>query len=315
MAHLGFGNTCGSASAAVDALFTRNKKSGAFERDIGDGLCVVRVTEDSPLLPAVIDIIARSECGSTTTAPDPLLDWVYAPRKEDVYEPLETEPSKDRQDWFRWFATYSVYFGIARNGTYALVDQASRQVKAAAVTGPPGTVEFGRMSTGEMEQNLRRAGMNLAIEILVKNQRNKALGMWQSAAQNSACLGKHLYILFFDTAPEWQGRGCGGTLLRFLGDVADVDGVESFLETAGKRNTTFYARKGGFEEVARSPVASFDHDGGGVAMRRSPRRSAAIELKKVSAKKEEPRHAFAPKRPTGPLSNRCGVCGVHKDMH
>jgi len=187
-------------------------------------------------------------------------------------------------------------------------------VKAAAVTGPPGTVEFGRMSTGEMEQNLRRAGMNLAIEILVKNQRNKALGMWQSAAQNSACLGKHLYILFFDTAPEWQGRGCGGTLLRFLGDVADVDGVESFLETAGKRNTTFYA-KGGFEEVARSPVASFDHDGGGVAMRRSPRRSAAIELKKVSAKKEEPRHAFAPKRPTGPLSNRCGVCGVHKDMH
>merc|ERR1712167_425350 len=141
---------------------------------------------------------------------------------------------------------------------------------AAAVTGPPGTVEFGRMSTAEMEQNLRRAGMNLAIEILVQNQRNKALGIWQDAAQKSAGLGKHLYILFFDTAPEWQGRGCGGALLRFLGDVADVDGVESFLETAGKRNTMFYANKGGFEEVARSPVGNFDHEGGGVAMRRMP---------------------------------------------
>eukprot|EP00662_Eupelagonemidae_sp_cell21_P013608 gene13608-25481_t len=74
----------------------------------------------------------------------------------------------------------------------------------AAVTGPPGTVEFGRMSSGEMEQNLRRAGMEMAIEILVQNPRQKALGAWQAAAQKSAGLGKHLYVLFFDTAPELQ---------------------------------------------------------------------------------------------------------------
>lgn len=244
MAHLGFGNTCGSTSKAVDALFTK-QRDGTMERDIGGGFSVVRVTEDSPLLPAVIDVIARSECGSTTTAPDPLLDWVYSPRTEGVYGPLPVAPSSDRVEWFRWISTYSVLFGNARNGTYALVDQASRQVVAATVVGPPGTVEFGRMSTGEMEQNLRKAGMNMAIEFLVHNQRNKALGMWQAAAQESASLGKHLYILFFDTAPECQGRGCGSALLRFLGDVADADGVVSFLELRGRETPLSIPTRGG----------------------------------------------------------------------
>jgi len=314
MAHLGFGNTCGSTSKAVDALFTK-QRDGTMERDIGGGFSVVRVTEDSPLLPAVIDVIARSECGSTTTAPDPLLDWVYSPRTEGVYGPLPVAPSSDRVEWFRWISTYSVLFGNARNGTYALVDQASRQVVAATVVGPPGTVEFGRMSTGEMEQNLRKAGMNMAIEFLVHNQRNKALGMWQAAAQESASLGKHLYILFFDTAPECQGRGCGSALLRFLGDVADADGVVSFLETAGTRNTAFYSNKGGFEEVSRSPVASFDHEGGGVAMRRLPRPSTASTISTFPEGEGINQHLFSPKRPHGPLSSRCRMCGDHKDQH
>ena len=271
MAHLGFGNTCGSTSSAVDALFTR-QPDGSMARDVGGGLKVVRVTEDSPLLPAAIDVIARSECGSTTTAPDPLLDWVYSPRTEGVCTPLSQPPSKDRVAWFRWMATYSAYFGMGRNGFYALVDQASGQVVAATITGPPGTIAFGRMSTGEMEYNLRKAGMAMAIEVLVYCRRNNVLGEWQGRAQEMAQLmKKHLYVLFFDTAPEWQGRGCGSVLLRFLGDVADADGVDSFLETAGTRNTTFYAKKGGYEEVHRSPVATFDFEGGGVAMRRLPR--------------------------------------------
>jgi len=312
MAHLGFGNTCGSTTPAVDALFTKGK-NGSMERDVGGGYSVVRVTEDSPLLPAVIDVIARSECGSTSTAPDPLLDWVYKPRSEGVYGPLSASPSSHREAWFRWMSTYSVYFGIARNGTYALVDQASRKVVAATVTGPPNTIEFGRMSTGEMEQNLRKAGMEMAIEVLAHNQRNKALGMWQQQAQESVGLGKHLYVLFFDTAPEWQGRGCGSALLRFLGDVADVDGVVSFLETAGTRNTTFYAKKGGYEEVVRSPVASFDHEGGGVAMRRMPQRAAStISTFQVD---EDRCSVFSPKRPNGPLASRCSVCGEHRDRH
>lgn len=314
MAHLGFGNTCGSTSCAVSALFTKTR-TGDGHREIGGGFTVVQLSEGSPLIPAVVDVIGRSECGSTATAPDPLLDWVYKPRTEGVFTPLLESPSPHRQSWFRWLAEYSVHFGIARNGTYALVDQASGQVVAATVTGPPGTVEFGRMSTGEMEQHLRKAGMEMAIEVLTRYPRNKVLGEWQGQAQAKAGLGrKYLYVLFFDTAPEWQGQGCGSTLLRFLGDVADADGVVSFLETAGTRNCAFYARKGGYDEVHRSPVASFDHEGGGVGMRRLPLESG-MSQPPSAVPGADSGHKFSPKRTTGPLASRCRTCGEHKDHH
>ena len=70
----------------------------------------------------------------------------------------------------------------------------------------------------------------------------------------------------FATDPEYQGRGCGSALLRFLGEVADTDGVPAYLETAGARNVGFYSKKGGYNEVGRSQVASFQAEGGGVAM-------------------------------------------------
>ena len=40
--------------------------------------------------------------------------------------------------------------------------------------------------------------------------------------------------------------GCGSALLDFLGKVADVDGVVSYLETAGNKNISFYSKKGGY---------------------------------------------------------------------
>ena len=47
----------------------------------------------------------------------------------------------------------------------------------------------------------------------------------------------------FATSPEYQGRGCRNTLIEFLGDLADVDGVESYLETAGVRNIIFMPKR------------------------------------------------------------------------
>ena len=58
-----------------------------------------------------------------------------------------------------------------------------------------------------------------------------------------------LYVSIFATAPDCQGQGCGSLLLNFLNDVADADGVCSYLETAGVRNTMFYTKKGGYQEV------------------------------------------------------------------
>lgn len=233
--------------------------------------------EDHRLLPEVIEVIARSECGTVNTPPDALLDWVYAAREHNVFGPLPTAPDAARLAWFRWLTAYCVHFGLKRGSVYALVDPASSRVVAATVTGPPRAVPFGRMSPEEMGLNCRKAGMSLAAEVLL-NPRMKSLGMWQGNTEETLGMaGNFLYVVMFATAPEWQGRGVGTVLLRFLGDVADADGVASYLETAGVRNTTFYARKGGYDEVARSPIGAaggFGHDGGAVAMRRPPQASA-----------------------------------------
>lgn len=267
--NLGFADPYGTTSRAVDALFT----GGA--RDLGGGLRVVRVGDGDRLLAATIHCLAAGECGTTSTAPDPLLDWVYEPRDaSDVYKPLAAPPSAHRLQWFRWLISYSAYFALARNGLYALVDADDpRRVLAAAVTGPPGTIPYGRMSGGEMGDWCHKAGMEMAIEVLANNKRNSVLGAWQGQAHGDGDQ-RHLEIVIFATSPECQGRGVGTALLRFLGEVADADGVPAHLETAGSRNAGFYARKGGFQVVHSSPVASFDHEGGGVAMQRPPRARA-----------------------------------------
>lgn len=331
MAHLGFSDCWGSTSSAVDALFTQ-QNNGSLERAVGD-FRVVRVDEASPLLPEVIDVITRSECVTTTTAPDPLLDWVYSARTQGVCGPLPKSPSSERVAWFRWLSTYCVHFAISRGGLYALVDPDSGHVVAAAATGPPRTVSFCRMSGEEMGINIRRAGMSLAPEILCHNLRMKSLGMWQYNSQEKFCPGgNYLYVVMFATRPEWQGRGCGSALLRFLGDVADADGVVSFLETAGCRNTSFYSKKGGYQEVERSPIATFEHEGGAVAMRRSPQQSNVNNNRsntgrpcnntpcrpcpsRAPSSSGSCDHQFSPKLRYGPLASYCRVCDGHRSKH
>jgi GNAT superfamily N-acetyltransferase len=140
-------------------------------------------------------------------------------------------------------------------------------VVAAAYTGPPRTVPFSK-SFEEMGINIRKAGMAYGPTVLL-NPRMKTLGIWLDQMESGQPLGgNYFYISMFATAPEYQGNGCGSALLAFLGEVADTDGVVSYLETAGLRNTTFYTRKGVFNETKRSPVANFTSDGGGVAMLR-----------------------------------------------
>ena len=76
----------------------------------------------------------------------------------------------------------------------------------------------------------------------------KSLGVWMGDMEAGMGLGYNnfFYINMFATAPEYQGMGCGSALLDFLGKVADVDGVVSYLETAGNKNISFYSKKGGY---------------------------------------------------------------------
>ena len=205
MSHLGFGGDLwGRCSRKVDALFTRGPK-GFMERDLGGGFVVVRVDENSPLTLEVIDVIARGECGTTKTAPDPLLDWVFnGVRQSGTFGPLPEAPSAERKTWFRWLITYTIHFGINRGGCYALLDKASRKVVAAAITTPPRTVPFNK-SGDEMTINLRKAGMQMGPDVLL-NPRMKTLGVWMGNMEEgvaSTLRGNFLYTSMFATAPEY----------------------------------------------------------------------------------------------------------------
>ena len=93
---LGFADPYGSTSRAVDALFTRGR------RETRDGLVVVRVGQSSPLLRETIDVLGRGECGTGKTAPDPLLDWVFAGTDgQSLCKPLDRDPDAYRVAWFR----------------------------------------------------------------------------------------------------------------------------------------------------------------------------------------------------------------------
>ena len=265
MAHLGLADPWGTTSAKASALLPRATGSGRKERMVGEKYKVVLVEgEHSPLLPQVIDVLTNGECGTTETAGDPLLHWAYA-GVDGVSAPLSAPPTAHRLAWFRWMAVYTVHFGISRNSTYALVEANDPgRVVAAAVTCPPRTVAFSK-SYEEMGINIRRAGMQMGQEILCTNLRQKSLSTWMAETEQ-VChahlnTGNYFYISMFATRPDRQNQGCGSALLRFLGEVADADGVPSYLGTAGVRNVSFYAKKGGYAEIIREPIAGFQHEG------------------------------------------------------
>lgn len=316
MSHMGLSDACGSSSAAVDALFDQNG-----EHDLGDSKILRINNEENPLFKKVVDILARSECGTSSTAPDPLLDWCYLPRTDDVFCPLSSTPSPERLSWFRWLMEYLGNFAINRRSLYALVNKESERVVSAAIVGPPRTVAFDR-SYSEMGVNLRKAGMTLAIEILSENRRIKSLGAWQHKHLPGDGFGNFLYIHVIATAPEEQGRGYGSALVQFLGDVADADGVETYLETAGSRNTTFYKKKGGYQEMARESLASFSHEGGAVSMRRLSKQGKRTAENNVQHSSESTRdintakcNDFTPKSRNGPLKSFCALCYDHRSNH
>ena len=100
MSHLGFTDSYGSSSKAVDTLFIRNK-NGTYVREVGNNFVVVRVdSEASGYFEGAVDVISRGECGTTETAPDPLLDWAYCGRTENICEPLPEAPSTTEKNGF-----------------------------------------------------------------------------------------------------------------------------------------------------------------------------------------------------------------------
>jgi GNAT superfamily N-acetyltransferase len=60
--------------------------------------------------------------------------------------------------------------------------------------------------------------------------------------------GKHWYIKVVATDPDAQGKGYGSIMMSTLGPAADEHQLESYLETVGDENRSFY-EKFGYKEV------------------------------------------------------------------
>ena len=104
---------------------------------------MVRVDEKSSILQEVIDVLTRSFCGTTKTAPDAVTDWCFSGvREKGTFCPLPEAPSTERLAWYNYLVTLMTQFGLNRGGVYALVDKISRKVAAATVTCPPRAVPF-----------------------------------------------------------------------------------------------------------------------------------------------------------------------------
>ena len=112
---------------------------------------------------------------------------------------------------------------------------------------------------------------------------------------------------------------------QFLGTLADVDGVDTYLETAGSRNTSFYEKKGGFLEMAREKLANFTYEGGAVSMRRLPKpennrspngNQSSQHLEDSLGDKSNPHCvSFTPRNRSGPLKFFCTHCNEHRSTH
>jgi len=70
----------------------------------------------------------------------------------------------------------------------------------------------------------------------------------------------HWYLNMLATHPDWQRQGLGGALMGTVFDVADEQGLPSYLETETTANVAYY-RHHGFEVRSEWDVSTDDSDG------------------------------------------------------
>lgn len=65
----------------------------------------------------------------------------------------------------------------------------------------------------------------------------------------------HWYLPLIGVDPACQGRGLGGTLMRYATERCDRDGLPAYLESSNPRNISLYERHG-FEVMGRIQAGS-----------------------------------------------------------
>ena len=223
-----------------------------------------------------VDMLARAFCGSTTSAPCPILSWVYTGTLQ--LGPLASAPNEERIEWFKYNMGFCAHTCVGRGGLYALVDKGTGKVVAATGVIPPGARSLSQQSLCEViavDGKLKRPKHDKALDGKWM-ARNAYLTKTMSSVHNELAPGDHYYILCFGVDPAAQGTGAAGALLSLLHKLADAEGVPIYLESGAKKGPGFFAKKGGFQPMKRVTLShgkaqAFDAtiDGGLVGMVRS----------------------------------------------
>lgn len=250
--------------------------------DAGEQFEVVKVDSEAHAhWDAAVEVLARAFCGTESTAPDPVVSWVYGGATE--LGPLSAAPSELRAGWFKWFLSLCAHICLNVGGLYALVEKASGQVVAATGVLPPGArgADIGMYEYSQIAKKLGdlggMAGPTVDSDKGGWERRNGVADKTMGVAHKELMPEEHLYVLLFATTPDKQRTGAGTVLLSFLNHMADTDSVPCYLESSGENGPAFFKGKGGYEEKKRVPLedskgTGFEDSGGMACMVRAARK-------------------------------------------
>lgn len=235
---------------------------------------IIHLTEKSctgKLLAEVTELLARSFCGSRSTAPEGLSSHIISPNNPGVGSCLMEDPSPERLEFFRYIAKWCLAQALRHNGCFGLLDEKKEQIVAVTVTVLPNKRHLHSPGFFEHRRILRAAGSTPTIlqrDPDASRRFDELMKAFHISHHNHAS-GLHIYVWIVAVSVDHQGIGAGRLLMDFIGDLADKLRVPAYLETIGERNERFYIRnryevKGhyvfdnldpGFAAMVRSPIS------------------------------------------------------------
>ena len=220
-------------------------KPPAFLAD--DNIEVLNVSSE---FDSITSLIGNSFAGSADRDPELALNWALGPQLADRSDPKRAE-----------LLTFWVSINTQVHGSTGLVlGRRGTDGKLEAV------IVARRMSSAEPRFEILREYTSAAQVIIPTyalgkvpklgdtgsalqppkkmQQRLDKMSALQKATHHENANFPHWYVAMMGVAPEAQGRGHAGKLMRAISKLADSERIPCYLETAGQRNATVYRRFG-----------------------------------------------------------------------
>lgn len=240
---------------------------------------------DKEAVQQAIDVCARSFAGSSKTEPAGEFDWLLS----DVPDRNDETQLKERVHRLDAGLGFSVHyaFNLKARGLVLVAKPGAWEKSEAGDAGKAmGVVvlyfypqKWSPSTDGMM------APMNAAMAAgaskwtksqtgFVEGKRMKALDAALLSMHKKYATDAHIYVPLVAVAPECQGSGVGGKMMRAVNAIADALGLPLYLECdAGDKTPEGFYKKLGYESVGKEDITvkgGETYPGGMHAMRRAP---------------------------------------------